>query len=104
MSSRTNCGRGREPITDVGNNTSAMTSPIGYSAKQMLRHPVLLRVFKILLRIDFDISARRVDVSKPFALFDHVLKQQYLVRVFEIASITPGLARELLASELIKLA
>src|SRR3954469_1493054 len=94
MSSRTNCGRGSEPITEVGNNTSAMNDSNQYLAKQVLRHPVLSRVLEILLRIDFDIAARRVDMTKPLALFDHVLKQQYLVCVFEIAGITPRLTGE----------
>src|SRR3954465_5683063 len=99
MSSRTNCGLGREPITDVGNNTSAMITSNRYSSKQMFRHPIPLRVFKILLRIDFDIAARCVDVAESSALFDHVLKQQYLVCVFEIAGVTPRFARELLVTE-----
>ena len=52
----------------------------------MLGHPIPLGVFEILLRIDFDITARCVDVTKPLALLDHVLKQQYFVSIFEIAS------------------
>src|SRR3954453_2801801 len=77
MSSRTNCGRGKEPITDVGNKTSAINLSKRYSSKQMLCYPIPLCVFKILLRVDFDITARRVDVAETLALFDHVLKQQY---------------------------
>src|SRR4051794_34124960 len=66
------------------------------SPSEVLHHPIPLRVFKILLRIDFDIAARRVDVTESLALFDHVLEQQNLVCVFEIASIPPRLASELL--------
>ena len=63
----------------------------------MLRYPVLSRIFKILLRIDFDITARRINMNKPLALFDHVLEQQNLIRIFEIGGVTPRLAGELIA-------
>src|SRR5689334_669956 len=67
----------------------------------MFRYPMLARVLKILLCVDFDVTARRIDVTESLTLLDHVLKQQNLVRVFEIACVTPWLAGEFVASPLV---
>ena len=45
--------------------------------------PVLPGVLEILLRIDLDVAAGRIDVGETLAGFDHLLEEQDLVRLLE---------------------
>src|SRR5690348_13643565 len=69
--SLTNCGRGSEPMTEVGKSTPPIFDVLQV---QMLRNPVLASVLEILLGIDLDIAAGGVDVTEWLAALDHVLK------------------------------
>ena len=55
-------------------------------------------VLEVLLGIDLNVAARRIDVSEAFAVFDHVLEQQNLVRLLEDGGLAPRLAGELFSA------
>jgi hypothetical protein len=61
----------------------------------------MLCIFEILLRIDLDIPARRIDVREVLAVLDHVLKQKNLVGLFKAARFAPRPAGEFRVAALI---
>src|ERR1700754_2455359 len=67
----------------------------------MLRDPFALRVFEVLLRIDLDVTAWRVEMCETRTLFDHVLEQEDLIRVLEVSSVAPRFACELALAALV---
>src|SRR5436190_1313159 len=61
------------------------------------------RILEVLLRIDFDVATRGIDVSKALAGFDHLLEQEDLVCLLEALRLAPRLAGVLLAAAVVML-
>src|SRR5262249_3649792 len=61
-------------------------------------------VVKVLLRIDFNVATRSIDMSELLGGFDHFLKKQNLVGLLKDLCLSPGPPRELMAGAMIVLA
>src|SRR5262245_15061980 len=119
MRSLTNWGRGREPMTEVGKRTfdgmsgcECLSGNLNHdhdldllgadqdqeqeqdqdSTVDVMTDPILSGVVEVLLGVDFDVAAGRVDVGEGFAVFDHFLEEEDQVGLFERGGFAPGTA------------
>ena len=59
---------------------------------------MLPRVFEVLLSVDFDVAAWRVDMCHPMPGFDHVLKQVNEIRLLKDFRFSERLTGELFST------